>query len=121
MEIIFIIGEVIFGLYFIYNGYSHFKHNAGLTGYAKSKGVPMASLSVYLTGAMLLFGGLSLITGYFVIAGLWVLVLFMIPTTIMMHDFWKETDPNARMNQTIGFTKNMAIVGAILMLLGLLS
>jgi hypothetical protein len=28
-----------------------------------------------------------------------------------MHAFWKETDPQARMNEMINFTKNVALAG----------
>jgi hypothetical protein len=36
-----------------------------------------------------------------------------------MHGFWKETDPQARQMEQIQFSKETALAGASLMLLGL--
>jgi putative oxidoreductase len=55
MEIIFIIGRVLLGGYFIYSGFGHFKNYKNTTAYAKMKGVPMASVGVIVTGLLLCF------------------------------------------------------------------
>lgn len=80
----------------------------------------MAGTMVYVTAVLLLFGGLTIITGRYIDLGIIALVLFLIPTTFMMHNFWKETDPMSKMNQTIGFTKNLALIGALFMLFALI-
>jgi uncharacterized membrane protein YphA (DoxX/SURF4 family) len=46
-------------------------------------------------------------------------VLMLIPTTFMMHKFWKETDMQTRMNENINFTKNLALIGALLLLISI--
>ena len=120
MFIPIIIGRVILGAYFIYNAYGHFKGLKGMTGYAESKKVPFPKFSVILTGIMLLVGGLAILSGFFAILGIAVLILFLITTTFMMHNFWKETDPMARMNQKIAFNKNMALIGALLIIMGMI-
>ncbi len=114
MMVLFIIGRVLLGGYFVYNAFLHFKQLAGYTGYAQSKGVPYPKAAVITTGVMLAIGGLSIISGFFIVLGMWLLVLFLIPTTFMMHKFWTMTDPQARGMEQIGFMKNMAIVGALL-------
>ena len=35
-----------------------------------------------------------------------------------MHDFWRIEDPQQRMHETINFTKNLALLGGALALLG---
>lgn len=120
MFTIVMIGRVILGAYFLYNAYGHFSGLKGMTGYAKSKKVPFPKLSVIVTGVMLLVGGLSILSGFFATLGMMILVLFLVPTTIMMHNFWKETDPSARMNQKIAFGKNFAIIGALLIIIGMM-
>jgi hypothetical protein len=35
-----------------------------------------------------------------------------------MHDFWGIEDPNQRVNEMVNFTKNMALLGAALALMG---
>ena len=37
MMTVFFIGRVLFGGYFVYSGFNHFKNHAGLTGYAQMK------------------------------------------------------------------------------------
>jgi putative oxidoreductase len=120
MDTLFIIGRVIFGLFFIYNGYGHFAKFKNMVGYAKFKKVPQPEMMVALSGAMLVLGGISYVLGIDTQVGTILLLAFMIPTTYMMHQFWNEKDAQAKMNETIGFTKNMAIIGALLMFLQLL-
>ena len=34
-----------------------------------------------------------------------------------MHNFWAITEPNMKMMETVNFYKNMALLGAVLMIL----
>lgn len=36
----------------------------------------------------------------------------------MMHDFWRQQDPNQRMSEMVNFTKNLALLGGALALMG---
>jgi hypothetical protein len=36
-----------------------------------------------------------------------------------MHNFWKDEDPQMKMADRINFMKNMALLGALLMLLAI--
>jgi uncharacterized membrane protein YphA (DoxX/SURF4 family) len=114
---IHILGQIIFGGYFIYSGFNHFKNEKSFTAYAKSKGIPSPRLAVLLTGAMLLAGGLGFLLGINIEESAILLLLFLVPTTFAMHAFWKATDPMQRMGDQVNFTKNLALIGAILMLL----
>ncbi len=121
MEIIFLIGRVLLGGFFIWNGYNHLANQSALTGYAKSKGVPMAHAGVVITGIMLLAGGLSVLLNIRMVVGMWVLVVFLAGVTYMMHQFWKVQDPMMKMGERINFTKNVALIGALLMMIAHLS
>lgn len=101
------------------NGYNHFKNLNMLTGYAQSKGVPMPKAAVALTGVMLSVGGLGILTGVYAQYALLVLALFLLVTTFQMHQFWKIQDPMGRMGEEINFKKNLALLGAVLMLMSL--
>jgi hypothetical protein len=35
-----------------------------------------------------------------------------------MHAYWNETDPQQRMNETVNFMKNMALIGGTLLAAG---
>lgn len=117
MQILFLIGRLLLGGYFLYSGYSHFKNLASMTGYAAMKKVPMARVGVIVGGIMLTLGGLAIILNRFAILGMCLVVLFLIPTTIVMHAFWKETDPSAKMMERIQFMKNVGFIGALLLLI----
>lgn len=93
-------------------------HQKNLAGYAKFKKVPMPELAVLVTGVMLVVGGAGLLLGInpsYNQASALILVLFMVPTTFMMHNFWEEKDAQAKMNDQIAFMKNVALIGALLM------
>ena len=53
MEIIEIVGKVLFSLLFIGSGINHFKNTSSMAGYAMAKGLKFADLNVYLSGVLL--------------------------------------------------------------------
>ncbi|WP_293786547.1 DoxX family protein [uncultured Aeromicrobium sp.] len=59
--------------------------------------------------------GLSLATGHFPRASALAIAATMPATTATGHQFWKETDPDARRNQTIHFMKNVSMTGGLLL------
>lgn len=119
MQVVFIIGRILLGGYFLYSGYNHIANLAGMTGYAKMKGLPVAKVAVIVSGIMLALGGIGILANRFTILGMCLVVLFLVPTTFIMHQFWKETDPHVRMAERINFTKNLALVGALLLLISI--
>lgn len=51
--------------------------------------------------------------------GIILLIVFMLGTTFTMHNFWTVSDPQMKQADMINFRKNLAIVGALLMLLAI--
>ncbi|WP_027881331.1 DoxX family membrane protein [Meiothermus rufus] len=121
MEALFWIGRILLGGFFILNGLNHFTQARQMVPYAQSKKVPFPALAVYVTGLMLLLGGLAILTGLYVQVGLWLLVVFLLFVTPWMHNFWSIPDPMQRMGEMVNFMKNLALLGAVLMLLYLWS
>ena len=119
MDVLMLAGRVIFGGFFLYSGVNHFIKFGMMTQYAKMKGVPFPAIAQGMTGLMLLFGGVSIVFGIYPFVGIVLLVAFLLPVSLMMHSFWKIEDPQLRMADTINFTKNMALLGAVLMLLAI--
>lgn len=112
MKYALVIGRVLFSLIFILSSFGHFK--AETIGFAASKGLPLASILVPLSGIIELIGGLSILIGYRVRLGAWLIVLFMIPVTLIFHQFWAVTDPMYRQLEFAMFFKNVAITGGAL-------
>jgi putative oxidoreductase len=71
---------------------------------------------VIITGLMILGGGLSVLLGLWMEIGTWLLVFFLVPVAIKMHDFWAVTDPLQKSVQQAHFMKNIAMAGAALIL-----
>ena len=116
MDILFLIGRLIFGGYFLMNAWNHFTHLDGLTGYAQAKGVPSPRVAVFGSGVLLMLGGLGIVFGIAPEASLALMLIFLVPVTFKMHAFWRETNPTARMQELLHFYKNLALIGALLML-----
>ena len=118
MKTPFLIGRLLLGGFFLYNGINHFAKRRQLAQYASAKGVAKPELAVTGTGALLTVGGASLITGVLPKVGTAAIVAFLTGTSPMMHDFWRQQDSNQRMNEMVHFTKNLALLGAALALMG---
>ncbi|MCQ3938379.1 MAG: DoxX family protein [Chloroflexi bacterium] len=118
MDIAFLIGRIVVGLYWLYGAYAHFTQ-PGLAAYAEAKGVPFGGLAVRGTGLLLLFGGLSILTGVQPILAILALTVFLLPVTLWMHNFWTVQDPEARETEFLMFTKNIAMLGYTLILLAI--
>ena len=116
---LFILGRILLGVYFITSGFNHFTNLGMLSGYAQSRGVPMAKEAVLLTGLMMFLGGLGILFGVYVELSILLLSVFLIVTTFIMHQYWKVTDQMARMGEMVNFHKNLGLLGAILMLLAI--
>src|SRR5881409_3308487 len=85
-------------------------------GYAAQQGVPAAGLLVPLSGVIATLGGLSVTFGYKAKIGAWLLVLFLLPVTLKMHNFWAVTDPMMHGMQMAMFMKNVSMLGAALLI-----
>jgi putative oxidoreductase len=84
--------------------------------YAASQGVPLASIAVPFSGLLALAGGLSILLGYRARIGAWLIVLFLVGVTPMMHNFWTVTDPMMYQMQMVMFMKNVSMLGGALVI-----
>ena len=117
MKIPFLLGRIVFGGFFLYNGINHFKERKSLAEHAKGKNVPLADIAVPATGAALIVGGASILLGVKPKLGALAIIGFLASVSPTMHDFWKQQDPGQRMNDMINFGKNMALLGAAVALM----
>ncbi|HZU45272.1 MAG TPA: DoxX family protein, partial [Terriglobales bacterium] len=118
MKAAFLIGRIIFGGFFLYNGINHIRQRKSMAQYASAKNVPQAEIAVVSTGVAMLIGGASILLGIKPKLGTLAIIGFLGGVSPIMHDFWRQEDPNQRMNEMINFTKNMAMLGAALALMG---
>ncbi len=116
MDILLVIGRVLFALIFINSGIAHLTKLHAMTGYAQYKKVPAAKLSVIVTGLMLVVGGLYIALGVYADLGALLLAIFLVASAFMMHNFWTIEDAQAKQGETINFFKNLALAGAALII-----
>lgn len=113
MDIIFIIGRIVVGLFFINSGVMHFLKWDNMVGYSKSKNIPLPAVAVGVTGLMMIAGGLGLVFWKFVGIAALLLAVFLVPAAFLMHAFWKEQDQAQKGAEMINFLKNIALAGAL--------
>ena len=117
MILLLLLGRLLFGGFFIASGINHFTNAGMMSGYAGSKGVPAPYIAVVGSGVMLVLGGASVLLGFLPVLGLLLLIIFLVPTSVIMHDFWTVEDPQQRAAEQINFLKNIALTGAALALM----
>lgn len=109
-----LLGRLLYSAIFIMSGPNHFRPE--VISFAAAQGVPLARIAVPLSGIIALLGGLSIALGYRAKLGAWLIVLFLVPVTLMMHRFWGLSDPQAAQLQLGMFMKNLTILGAALII-----
>ena len=114
MKYLVLAGRILYSFIFIMAAPDHFLPQS--IAYAAAAHVPLASFAVPFSGIIALLGGLSIALGYKAKLGAWLLVLFLVPVTIMMHNFWAEPDKMMAHMQMAMFIKNISLLGAALII-----
>ncbi|OEJ93908.1 DoxX family membrane protein [Streptomyces thermolilacinus] len=120
MDILVLIGRVLFALPFLAFAANHLTKTQYMAGYAQSKGLPAAKPAILLSGLLLLLGGLSILLGIWADLGA-LLLVFLVPTALVTHAFWKGDSPDGRQAEMTHFLKDVGPAGAALMLLAFFS
>jgi uncharacterized membrane protein YphA (DoxX/SURF4 family) len=118
MKTPFLLGRIMFGGYFLYNGINHFLHTRELADYADSKHIPQPDNVVRATGVTMALGGASILLGVKPKFGAAAIIGFLAASSPWMYQFWADEDPEVRQADIIHFAKNLALLGAALALAG---
>jgi putative oxidoreductase len=113
MGIVVLLGRIFLSAIFLAAAPRHFTREG--ISHAAALGVPLASILVPLSGVLALAGGASVLLGYRAEQGAWILVAFLVPVTVLMHAFWRLADPVTIHVQQAMFMKNVALLGAALL------
>jgi putative oxidoreductase len=117
-HVAFLLGRVMLGGIYLYSGIANMIELQGKAGYAASKGLPAPAVFVTLASLLLLVGGISIVAGLRPRIGIGALVLFLIPVTLVMHNFW-ALEGIPRMIELHAFQGNLGLIGAALMFLAI--
>ena len=106
-------GRILLGLIFVISGAAKIAGYSGTAGYMESHGLPLVQVLLPLTILIELGGGLMLVLGWNARLAAAVLFLFIVPTTLVFHNFW-AVPADQMQNQLNNFLKNIAIMGGLL-------
>ena len=121
LDLLLILGRVLFGALWIGAGFAHFKSLEAMTGYAKYKKLPAPKLGVIGSGLTFLVGGILIVLGTWVDLAALLIAVTVILAALIFHQYWKETDANTKMQEMMAFNKDMALGGAALILFALVA
>ncbi|MFC4551695.1 MULTISPECIES: DoxX family protein [Halorussus] len=110
----FKLARLLFGGLLAFMAIDNFRNLDAQIGYAESKGVSNAELSVPLASGALLFGGLGIATWKLPRLAAGAVATFFLGVTPRMHDFWEADEEMEKQNETYHFLKNASMLGAAL-------
>ena len=114
MKAIVLLGRILFSLIFLVSSIGHF--SAQTIQYAAAQGLPWANLLVPASGILAAVGALCIVLGYKAQVGAWLIIIFLLPVTLIMHQFWAAGDPAMQQMQLAMFMKNISMLGAALLI-----
>lgn len=109
MNYIPLAARICLSLIFLYGGIKNLTGFAATEQMIAARGLPFPSLMLLGNIVFQLVGAISLVLGYKVRWGAILLIVFLIPTTLVFHNFL--ADPK----ETIPFLKNLSLIGGLLM------
>ena len=112
-----LVGRILLSLIFVLSGTMKIFTWDATASMMQSEG--MVAIPLLLLGAIAfeLLGGLSVMTGTYARIGAAVLILFLIPATLIFHDFWTYEGAEQQ-TQMANFLRNIALMGALLLIIG---
>ena len=89
-----------------------FSYYAGMLA---ERGLPMPSAAIACAALLEILGGLAILLGFKTRVASWVLFVYLIPTSILFHNYW-ALQGALRAEMEAHFFKNIAIMGGLLFL-----
>lgn len=110
MKYLPLVARIALALIFLTAG---IRHAMNFSGFVDTIGqmLPLANVLALGTIIFLLLGSISLILGYKVNIGATLLIIFLIPTTLLFHNFIAD------LSQLNAFLKNLGLVGGLLLVI----
>lgn len=108
-----LVGRILLALIFVWSGLDKIGSFAGTAAYMAGKGIPLAELALVISIIIEIGGGLMLIVGWKARWAAAAIFLWLIPVTLIFHNFWAVEAAQAQ-GQMIHFMKNLGIMGGVL-------
>jgi putative oxidoreductase len=112
------LGRLLLSAIFVMSGIHKLMNWESTAEQMQAEGIVAVPVMLAIAAAVEVGAGLSVLTGCWARLGALALVVFLIPTSLIFHDFWQYTGMEQQ-NQMAHFMKNMAILGGLLMVVAL--
>jgi len=119
MKVAHLIGRILLGGFLVFGSIMNLVQFKATVAFAQAYGVPYPQFLSLVAMLLLLAGGTSILTGFQPRVGIVVMMVFLIPVTLMMHQFWKIQDPMQSLIQEKFFMENIGLLGSMLMFLAI--
>ena len=110
-----LIARILMSVMFLVSGISKITGFGGTVGYIASVGLPMPTALAAAAAAVEVLASLALIIGWKTRWAALALAVFTAAATVFFHNFW-AMPASEQMMQQILFTKNLAVIGGLLLL-----
>jgi putative oxidoreductase len=107
-----LVGRVLLSSIFLISGATKVLDWSATAQMMEGKRMVLVTFLLAATIFCELVGGLSLLLGFCARWGALLLIVYLIPATLVMHNFW-QAEPAAYQDQMIQFMKNVAIIGGL--------
>jgi len=108
-----LIARILLSLVFLVSGTFKVMAYSQIVGMAGAKGVPLPGVSIPVAAAIELLGALAMIAGFRARIVAWVWIVYLIPVTLLFHNFWAMKGMEQQDNM-VHFLLNLALIGGLL-------
>ena len=112
------VGRILLSLIFLASAAGKITDWEAPAGMMAERGLPAANVLLSVAVALEIIGGVSVLLGLYARLGALALLAFLIPVSLIMHNFWAFEEPE-RMGEMVNFMKNVSIMGGLTMVLAL--
>lgn len=119
MNTLILAGRILYGGVMIFAGINNYLNLKIMADLTKSKGMPLPTFCVVVASAICILGGLSILANYQIKIGVFLIWVFLAPSTVIIHNFWTVQDPMVKGNEMGHFLKNLLILAGALIFLAL--
>jgi putative oxidoreductase len=116
-DAIWLLARCLIGGIFVQSGLGKLMALDAFAASLAKSGVPMADVMAVIGAATEFCGGIAIVIGLQTRIAALLMFAFTIAATLISHRYWELTDVAARRQQSVQFAKNLAIIGAFLLLL----
>jgi len=111
-----VVGRIMLSLIFLISGLGKIGGFTKTSGYMAAKGLPLPDVLLAITIVVEVGAAAMIMAGFRARIGALLLFLWMIPVTLIFHNFWAVPAEHVQL-QTAMFMKNVAIMGGLLLIM----